>query len=60
MSNLLVEIGLRLVKPLAATLIGALVFVIAVALGEPPSVALALLAWLAGAALILLIGESPL
>jgi hypothetical protein len=60
MSNLVIEILLRLIKPLAAALLGALVFVVAVAVGEPPSVGLALLAWLSAAAFVLLIQESPL
>jgi hypothetical protein len=33
---------------------------VAVAVGEPPSVGLALLAWLSAAAFVLLIQESPL
>jgi len=59
-SNLVAEILLRLVKPTAAALLGAAVFVVAAALGEPASVALALLSWLSAAAFILLIQESPL
>ena len=60
MSNLVAEILLRLVKPTAAALLGALIFRVATWLGEPGSVALALLAWLSAAAFILLIQESPL
>ena len=60
MSNLVAELLLRLVKPAIATLLGAVVFAVAVGLGEPASVALALLSWLAGAAVILLVQESPL
>lgn len=60
MSNLVIEILLRLVKPLIAALLGALVFGVAVVLGEPASVALALLAWLSAAAFILLVQEGPL
>jgi hypothetical protein len=60
MSNLVIEILLRLVKPLAAVVLGALVFSVAVVLGEPASVGLALLAWLSAAAFILLVQESPL
>jgi hypothetical protein len=60
MSNLVIEILLRLVKPLAAALLGALVFAVAVVLGEPASVGLALLAWLSAAVFILLVQESPL
>ena len=59
MSNLVVEILLRLVKPAAAIAIGVVVFAIAVGLGEPASIGLGLLAWLSGAAFILLIQESP-
>ncbi len=60
MSNLIAEILLRLVKPTAAALLGSVIFLVATALGEPASVALALLAWLSAAAFILLIQESPL
>ena len=59
MSNLVVEILLRLVKPLFALLLGLVVFAIAVALGEPASIALALLAWLVAAAFIVLVQEGP-
>ena len=60
MSNLVAEILLRLAKAGVAALLGAVVFAVAVALGEPASVALALLAWLSAAAFILLVQESPL
>ncbi len=60
MSNLVAEILLRLVKPLAAALIGLVIYLVATGLGEPGSFALALLAWLSAAAFILLIQESPL
>jgi hypothetical protein len=60
MSNLVFEVLLRLVKPMAAVLLGLLVYVVATALGEPGSVALALLSWLSAAAFILLVQESPL
>jgi hypothetical protein len=60
LSNLVVELLLRLVKPLFALLLGLVVFAIAVALGEPASIALALLAWLAAAAFILLVQEGPI
>jgi hypothetical protein len=60
LSNLVAELLLRLVKPAAAALLGLLVFGVALALGEPGSVALALLAWLSAAAFILLAQESPL
>ncbi|MDP8904262.1 MAG: hypothetical protein M3N29_02905 [Chloroflexota bacterium] len=60
MSNLAAELMLRLVKPVLAALLGVAVFVAALALGEPPSAALALLAWLAGAAFVLLVESSPI
>ncbi len=60
MSNLVAEILLRFVKPVAAVLIGALIFLVALGLGEPASVPLALLSWLSAAAFILLVQESPL
>ena len=59
-SNLVAEILLRFVKPVAAVLLGALVFLVALALGEPASVPLALLSWLSASAFILLVQESPL
>jgi hypothetical protein len=52
---------LRLAKAGVAAVLGLVVFVVAVALfGESPSVPLALLAWLAGAAFVLLVETSPL
>jgi hypothetical protein len=60
MSNLVVEVLVRLIKPAVAALLGAAIFGLAVALGEPASLVLALLAWLAAAALVLLVQESPL
>ena len=60
MSNLVTEILLRFIKPGIAVLLGLLVFAVAVSLGEPASVALALLCWLSAAALILLVQEGPL
>jgi hypothetical protein len=60
-SNLVVEILLRLVKPAAAVVLGALVYWVATGLlGAPGSVVLALLCWLSAAALILLIQEGPI
>jgi hypothetical protein len=60
-SNLLAEIGLRLLKALGAFVLGAVVYIIAVGpLGAPPSVELALLSWLSGAAFILLVESSPI
>lgn len=60
MSNLVFEILLRLIKPLAAALLGLLIYLVAVVLGEPGSVALALLAWLSATAFVLLVQEGPL
>jgi hypothetical protein len=60
LSNLVVEILLRLLKPLAAALIGLVVYLVAVGLGEAPSPTLALISFLCGAAFILLVQESPL
>ena len=61
MSNLLSEIGLRLLKALAAGLIGLLVYLFLVGpVGQAGSVELALLCWLSGAAFILLVESGPL
>ena len=61
MRELVFEILLRLSKALAAAVLGAVVWLIAVGpLGAPGSVELALLAWLSGAAFILLVEESPI
>ena len=61
MSQLVYEILLRLLKALAALILGLLVYAIAVGpLGHPGSVELALLSWLSGAAFILLVQESPI
>ncbi len=61
MSQLAAEIALRLAKALAAFVLGLLVYGIAVAVfGATPSVELGLLAWLSGAAFILLVESSPI
>ena len=61
MSNLVFEILLRLAKAGAALVVGILVYVIAVGpLGVPGSPELALLAWISGAAFILLVESSPI
>ena len=60
MSNLVYEILLRLAKAGAAAALGIVVFAIAVALGEQPSLTLGLICWLSAAAFILLVQESPL
>jgi hypothetical protein len=59
-SNLVAEILLRLVKPALAAVLGAVAYLLAVGFGAHQSVELALLCWLAAAALILLVQESPL
>ncbi len=61
MSNLLSEFGLRLLKALAAVVLGGLVYVVAIGpLGAAPGVELALLSWVSGAVFILLVETSPL
>jgi hypothetical protein len=60
-SNLVAEILLRLAKAIAAGLVALLVFVVLVGpLHVPPTAELALLAWLAGAAFVLLVETSPI
>jgi hypothetical protein len=60
MSNLVNEILLRLAKAGAAALLGVVVYLVLVGpLGVPASAELALLAWLSGAAFILLVETSP-
>jgi hypothetical protein len=61
MSYLINEILLRLAKALAALVVAIVLWVVLVALaGAAPSVELALLCWLAGAAFILLVESSPI
>ena len=61
MSNLVVEILLRLAKVLAALAVGLLVYAVAVGpLGAAPSIELGLLSWLSGAAFVLLVESSPI
>jgi hypothetical protein len=61
MSNLVNELILRLVKPAIAVVLAALIYWVATGpLGEPGSVALALLAWLSGTAFILLVENNIL
>jgi hypothetical protein len=60
MSNLVSEILLRLLKPLAAVILGVIVYAAVTALGEPGSIALALLSFLVAAAFMLLVQEGPL
>jgi hypothetical protein len=60
MSNLLGEIGLRLLKALTAAVAGLIVFLFCVVtLGATPTIELGLLSWLSGAAFVLLV-ESPI
>ena len=59
MAHLVNELLLRLVKPLIALILGALVYVVATGpAGASGSVELALLCWLSATAFILLVQES--
>ena len=61
MGNLLFEILLRLAKAGAALVVGILVYLVVIGpFGATPSVELALLCWLSGAAFILLVETSPI
>lgn len=61
MSNLVAEIGLRLLKALGALVLGSILYVVLTGpLGNGGSVELALLCWLSGAAFILLVETSPI
>ena len=61
MSNLVIEILLRLLKPLLAVVLGALLYwVLTSVTGSTGSVELGLLCFLAGAAFILLAQEGPI
>ena len=60
MSNLVIELLLRLIKPLIAVILGLIVYLVAVGIGEPTSISLALLSFLCGAAFILLAQEGPI
>jgi hypothetical protein len=61
MSNLVGEILLRLAKAAAAAVVGLIVYGALVGpLGVTPTAELALLAWLSGAAFILLVESSPI
>jgi hypothetical protein len=60
-SNLVIEIALRLAKAGAAALVGVVLYLIVTGpVGQPGSVELALLCWLSGAAFMLLVESSPL
>jgi hypothetical protein len=59
MSNLIYELLLRLVKPLIALILGAIIWFVATGpAGATGSVELALLCWLSATAFILLVQES--
>ena len=61
MSNLVTEIALRLIKAVAPAIAGLILYVVLTGpIGETGSVELALLAWLSGAAFILLVETSPI
>ena len=61
MSNLVFEVLLRLVKALAALVLGVILWVVLVGpLGAAATPELALLCWLSGAAFILLVESSPI
>ena len=61
MRYLLAEIGVRLAKVLAATVVGLVIYLLAVGpLGAAPGVEMGLLSWLAGAAAVLLLESSPI
>jgi len=60
-SNLVAEVLLRLAKVVAATVVGLLVYGLLVVVGgAAPTTELAVLAWLAGAACVLLVESSPI
>jgi hypothetical protein len=61
MSELVAEILLRLAKPATATVLGGLVYLVAVGpLGASPTLELGLVSWLCGAAAVLLLESSPI
>ena len=61
MSNLVFEVLLRLAKAALALVVGIVVYLVATGpLGAPGSPELALLAWISGAAFILLVETSPI
>ena len=61
MSNLLAEIGLRLLKAGIALVLGIVLYIVLTGpMGNPGSVELGLLCWLSGAAFILLVETSPI
>ncbi len=61
MSHLVAEVLLRLAKVVAATVVGLIIYgLIVVVGGATPTTELAVLAWLVGAAFILLVESSPI
>ena len=61
MNNLLIELALRLGKAAAAALVGLVIFLLAIGPGGADgSPELAILAWLGGAAFVLLVESSPI
>lgn len=61
MNYLLMEVALRIGKLLAAGIVGLGVYLVAIGpLAATPSVELGLLAWLAGATVILLVESGPI
>jgi len=59
-SNLVIELLLRLAKAGAAAVVGLILYIVAIGpFGALPSVELALLCWLSGAAFLLLVESSP-
>jgi hypothetical protein len=61
MRELAAEMALRLAKAVAAGVVGIVVYAVLTGpLGAAPSAELALLAWLSGAAFILLVESSPI
>ena len=61
MSNLVLEVLLRLAKAAAAAILGLILYaVLVVVLGVAGSAELALLCWLSGAAFILLVETGPI
>lgn len=61
MRELVAEILLRLSKVVAATIVGAIVYLVLVGpIGATASIELGILAWLAGAAFVLLVESSPI
>jgi hypothetical protein len=59
--ELAAEIGLRLAKAAVAAVVGLVLYVVLTGpLGVTPTAELALLAWVSGAALVLLVESSPI